>query len=170
MATKRITLLTGLIVPDEAGGVGIERVDTNFFTTDIYPHLLVRFSDAGEAARYLYGSRSLPADIVSSVEVETVWSSPATSGTLDMDFGYRVVTGDDSESFAITTEEQAINATDVVSGTARRRQILTFTSLTAANFHADATLKWRLSRDSAGGSDIADNIFIFDVRLKYDDA
>lgn len=170
MATQRRPILGFATIADNSGDVRLEPISAFFDTVSpLYDPLIWTFLDAANAERFLYGSFDVPEDYVGTPEIEMIWSTIPTTGTMDFDFGYRVTDGDTTESFDITTDGQRVNITDAAAGTARRRQVATFTGLTAANFHKNATVFFRLSRDSAVAGDIVNSIWLFGLRFKYSD-
>lgn len=142
-AFYRDLLLGSSINPDTSGNVFLEPY-TNKATNDIFRHNVWVFNNP-TADEDLYGAFELPAACSSGASLRFVWTSTATTGTLQYSFAYRVVTGDDTNSLDQATVQETVAGSDTAPGATDRRMEVTITP-TNSNFSTAGTVLWRLRR------------------------
>lgn len=116
------------------------------------PTLAIGFKD-GAVVPTLAGAFEVPESwTAKTLALQIVWTTSSISGTVDWNFRYKAVAGDDAATLDVARTaydtEAFTNQTDAAPTTARNRLEKSIT-LTAANFAADTTILWELWRDSA---------------------
>jgi len=150
MATHRIPILGWNTLPDTSGSVFFEPYPTKA-TNDRWDHGHWVFNDTATRLE-LYSLFNVPKNYVGTASIIVVWTSTATSGNVVLDFDYRAVAGNDTESLDQTTQDEQLTVTDAAPGAANRR-LETSMSVTSSNLVADDTVEFLIARDGASGSD-----------------
>lgn len=132
--------------PDTSGNVFIEPYATKA-TNDFFKQNVVVFNNP-TADELLYGSFELPVGATSGSVFKLVYTSTATTGTVQWSLKYRVVTGDDTNSLDQTTAVETVSVSDTAPTATDRRMEITFTP-TNSNFATAGTVQWILTRVDA---------------------
>jgi len=129
--------------PDTSGNVFLEPYTVKA-TNDIFRHNVWVFNNP-TADLDLYGAFELPVACSSGSAFRMVWTSTATTGTLQYSLAYRVVTADDTNSLDQGTVQETVTGSDTAPGATDRRMEVTI-SPTNSNFATAGTVLWRLRR------------------------
>ena len=129
--------------PDTSGNVFLEPY-ANKATNDFFKQNVWVFNNPS-ADEKLYGSFELPAACSSGSAFKAVWTSTATSGTLQYSLAYRVITGDDTNSLDQSSAVETVTGNDTAPGAANRRMEVTITP-TNSNFATAGTVQWIFTR------------------------
>lgn len=168
MATRRVSILNGLWVPDASGEVYYVPLSA-LATNDLWEHLVAAFED-GSTRTGLRGSFTVPEEYVDTANLIIVWATSATSGDVEWDFDYRAVGGNDLESLDQATAQESVNTNDTAGSAAWERMEISI-ALTDTNLVAGDTVQCELFRDkSDAGDTIAATVAVFDVLLEFADA
>ncbi len=165
MATHRIPILGFNTLPDTSGNVYFDAYP-NLATNDIWDHGHWVFANPS-ADISLYGVFNVPKNYSSNAKIVVVWTSTVTSGNFGIEFAYRAVGGDDSESLDQNTAQETVNDTDVAPGATDRRMEKSL-SLTSANLAADDTVEFRLTRDDSADT-LAGAVQLVQLLFEYTD-
>lgn len=165
MATHRIPILGFNTMPDASGQVYFEPYNVKA-TNDFWRHGHWVF-DNPSADRHLYGVFNVPKNFVGSAVIVVVWTSTVTSGNFGIEFAYRGITGNDSESLDQATAVETVNTTDVAPGATDRRMEISL-SLTSSNLAADDTVEFRFTRDDSADT-LAGSVQIVQLLFEYAD-
>lgn len=140
MATKRISILNGSVLPDATGNVYLDSLNS-MNANDFYPSLAWAFADT--ATRLLLrGSFRVPPDYVGTAVIGVVWATTATSGNSDWEWDYRAIA--DGESADPATNQESVDLSpDAAPGTACLLEYST-ASLTSSNLAAHDIVQWAL--------------------------
>lgn len=165
MATYRTPILGASTYPETTGSVYFDYYP-NIATNDIFKHGVWVFATPS-ADESLFGVFNVPKNYIGNAKIIAVWSSTATSGTLGVEFAYRAVGGNDSESLDQATVQETVNTTDSAPTAANNRMEVEV-SLTSANLAADDTIEFRFTRDDSADS-IAAAIYVVQLLFQYTD-
>ena len=166
MATHVISILGASVQPDSTGLCWLEPFDVAA-TNDLYRHLIIRLKDPTANQHGFYGSFYIPNNYVSAPAIIPVWTTTATTGTVQWRFSYRAVGGDDAESLDQSTHQQQATGSDVAPGAALR-MLKPSISLTAANFAIGDLVTYLFERLNASDTLAADAL-IHDLLFQYSD-
>lgn len=129
--------------PDASGNVFLEPYPIKA-TNDFWKYNVWTFNSPS-ADEHLYGSFELPAPCSSGSAFKLVWTSTATTGTLQYALAYRVIAADDTNSLDQATAVETVTGSDTAPGATDRRMEVTI-SPTNSNFSSAGTVQWRLTR------------------------
>src|SRR6187399_227306 len=104
MATHRIPILGGQTNPETTGDVYLWPY-VNTATNLFWKHLFWNIIDSDLDVK-LYGVFNVPKNYVGTATLVVVWTSAVISGNFGIEFGYRAVGGNDSESLDQATAQQ----------------------------------------------------------------
>ena len=167
MATHRISMLRGDLLPDTSGNTFWEPATVKF-TNDRWKYGVWIFNDTATRLE-LFGTFNVPRNYVGTALIKVVWTATAVAGNVVWDFDYRGVGGDDAESLDQTLEQEALTVTDVAPTAALRRLEASMT-VTSANLAVDDTVQFLISRDGVSASDtMAAAAILHDVIFQYND-
>jgi hypothetical protein len=166
MATFRKSIIDWRVAPDASGNC-FPQLYPLVATNDFWNNLFFNFNEPA-ADIYLYGAFEVPGNYVGSAKLIVVWTSQTTSGNFGIEFAYRAVGGNDSESLDQATAQETVNTTDVAPGATDRRMEISV-NLTSGNLAAGDTVEWRFARDDSADS-IAGVVQIVDLLFEYADA
>ncbi len=166
MATHRIPILSGNTYPDTSGNCYLNPYN-NLATNDIWRQLHWNFANPSADIK-LYGAFNVPKNYVGTAALIVVWTSTVTSGNFGIEFAYRAVGGNDSESLDQNTAQETVNTTDVAPGATDRRMEISL-SLTSANLAADDTVEYYFARDDSADT-LAGIVQVVDLFFQYSDA
>lgn len=146
-------------------------------TNDVWgPGLILRYDEDGNNNAQLTtrvlatGFFTVPNNYVGSPKIYVIWTSTITSGNAVIDFEYRAVGGDDSESLDQAGTQESLTVTDAAPGAANRR-LTPSVSLTAGNLAAQDTVEFNVGFDGTDGSDtLAGARLIVNLVFEYADA
>jgi hypothetical protein len=172
MATHEISLLNASLFPSANAQVYTETADVQMGANDVWRYRVWVFASPTSGQAFgLHGSFTLPLNYVGTPVLVIVWNSTATSGNVRTRFSYRAVGGDGAESLDQAGNQESVNGTDTVAGTARYRMTQTY-SLTAGNFSPGDTVQWFFERweDASNLDTMAAAMFVHDILLQYADA
>lgn len=167
MATHRVSILDG----------SVRSMAVNAFpepysvkaTNDFWQMLVWIFNDTATKDE-IAGRFNVPKDYVGTANLVVVWTTTATSGDVEWDFGYRAVGGNDAESLDQATAQEAVNSNDTAPSAAHERMEISI-ALTDSNFAVDDTVTWRLGRDGTDAGDtISAAVILVDLIFEYSDA
>lgn len=175
MATHRISLLGPNTAPDSSGNIW-QDLYSRLATNDVWPFGVFNFggtisNNTAPTTRIgLYGTVEVPQNYVGTAAIIAVWTATITTGDVALDFDYRAVGGNDSESLDQAGTQESVSATDTAPGAANRR-METSLALTSANLAAGDTLEWGFFRDGTDAADtMAGTLILVDLLLSYADA
>ena len=168
MATHRIPILGFATVPDNTGecyqhpyseGAGVVNA-----IGDPMP-----FWFENTANRHGFGGVfSVPQNYSSAANLIVIWTCNPTSGSVEWDFDYIAVGGNDTEDLDGTLDE-SVNAADVAPSAAHERLEISI-SLTDGNFAAGDTVLFLFARDGTDAGDtLAGDAFLFGLEFEYSD-
>lgn len=166
MATHRIPILGFNTMPDTSGNVYFDSYP-NLATNDLWDHGHWCFANPS-ADLHLHGVFAVPQNYVGTAKIIVVWTSTVTSGNFGIEFAYRAVGGDDSESLDQNSAQETVNDTDVAPGATDRRMEKSL-SLTSANLAAGDTVEFRFTRDDSADS-LAGIVQLVQLLFEYADA
>jgi len=168
MATYNFSVL-GMIQIDASGRCWIEPYDLAA-TNDIFRHPIIRLKDPASGNQHgFYGTFWVPNNYVSSPVIVPIWTATATSGNCRMNFAYRAIGGDNTESLDQSSLQESVSVTDAAPGAAHRRMTPPI-SLTAGNFAAQDTIEYYFSRfDDSGVDTMAADMLLHDLIFQYAD-
>lgn len=159
MATHRVPIFNGAMVPDNSGKVWVEQLSV-LGSNDQWRQFVVRISQSGANNDQLstkvgvYGAFNVPKNYVGTAQLVIYWTATVTSGNKVFDFDYRAISGDDSESIDQSGTQEAVTGTDAMPSASFERNVLTI-NLTSSNLAADDYVEFFLAEDGADGSDTA---------------
>lgn len=168
MATHRIPILGFGAIPDDSGNVFLEPYSIKA-TNKVWGRLVWIFNDSGTRIGLKCGF-TVPKNYVGSAKIIVVWTTTATTGDWEIDFDYRAVGGNDSESLDQAGTQESVNIADTAPSAAHERMEASLT-LTAGNFAADDEVTFEFFRDGLDGGDtMAAAAILFDLLFEYADA
>jgi hypothetical protein len=150
--------------PDTSGNVYWEPAAIKR-TNDFFQEGVWVFNNPS-ADESLYGSIELPRGSAGNAAINIIWSSTATSGTVQWSFAYRVITADDTNSLDQSSAVQTATNSDTAPTAANRRMVTAMT-VTDANFGTAGTLQWKLTRVDASDT-LAAAVMVTALNLSYD--
>lgn len=170
MATHQISMLGFNVLPDSTGRCFVESYSVKA-TNDLFRHLVVVLNDpSGGQAHGIYGQFLVPQNYVGSAKVKPFWTSTATAGNCKMDYDYRAIGGDDSESLDQATFQENLTVTDAAPSAANERNVPEM-SFTSSNLAAGDTVEFYFTREDGGGTDtMAAAATLHDLIFEYADA
>lgn len=168
MATRRKSMLGWATVPDSTGEVFLEPYPIKA-TNDVWKNLVIVFNDSGTRIG-IYGVFDVPQDYVDTANVVWVWTATAVVGDVELDFEYRAVGGNDTESLDQAGTQESVNQNDTAPSAIHERMELT-DALTDGNFAAGDTVTFFAARDGTDGGDtMAAAMLLFGLFFEYNDA
>ncbi len=167
-ATHRIPILGWATVPESSGNVFLEPYDIKA-TNDLFKRLIFNFTDTATQDSVM-GSFTVPQNYVGTANLVIVWTAIATSDTVQWDFAYRAVGGNDTESFDQASYQEEVTGDDQAPSAVNERMEFTI-ALTDGNFAAGDNVSFTISRDGSDGADaMAESALLFELYFEYDDA
>ena len=167
MSTQRIAILGFGTVPDDSGDAFFEPYAVKA-ANDQWKRLVGVLNDTTSRVGF-YGGFVVPKNYVGSPKIIVVWTSTATTGDVELDFDYRAVGGDDTESLDQTGTQESVNVNDTAPSAVHER-LEAALSLTAGNLAADDEVEFGLFRDGTDSGDtMAASAIIFSVLFEYSD-
>lgn len=167
MATHRIPILGFNTVPDNGGDVFFEPYTIKAIN-DVWGYLVAVFNDTA-ARDGLRGKFNVPENYVGSANVLVRWTSTAIAGDVELDFDYRTVGGDDTESLDQAGTQESVNINDTAPSAANER-MTAILPLTDGNFAAGDEVQFELFRDGTDAGDtLAAAITVHGVMFEYSD-
>lgn len=166
MATHRTPILGPATFPDTSGNV-FQDTYPNYATNDVFKHLHWIFNNPTADIK-LFGTFNVQKNYVGTAALIVVWTSTVTSGNFGIEFAYRAVGGNDTESLDQTTVQETVNTTDVAPGATDRRMEISL-SLTSGNFAADDTVEFYFARDDSADT-LAGIVQLVGLYFQYADA
>lgn len=139
---------------------------TAFATNDVWKHRVWAFNNPS-ADISMYGAVDVPNNYVGSAALIVVWTSTVTSGDFAVQFDYRAIGGNDTESFDQATAQETVNGTDTAPSATDERMEFSI-ALTAGNFAAGDTVEWIYSRDDSADT-LAGIVLVKNVFFQYSD-
>ena len=168
MATHRISILRGDLLPDVTGNTFWEPATVKF-TNDRWKYGVWIFNDTATRLE-LFGTFNVPKNYIGTALIKVVWTSTAITGNAVWDFDYRGVGGDDAESLDQLGEQEALTVTDAAPTTALFRLEASMT-ITSANLAVDDTVQFLIARDGVDAAEtLAAAAILHDVIFQYNDA
>lgn len=168
MAVFRLPILSARSKPEAGGDVRLEPASQHL-TTGLYDHLIVVFDDTATRDG-IHGIFTVPQNYVGTANLVLVWTANAITGSVEWDFDYRAIGGNDLETLDPTTDQESVNAADVAPSAVFERMEISI-SLTDANFAAGDVVPFTLFRD---GTDAGDTLvaaaLLFAAYFEYADA
>lgn len=170
MATHRVSIINAYTKPDNNGNTVFEPAALNFGANDRYQHMLIAFKSQ-TLKEGIGGKFTVPKNYVGTAKIIIVWSTTATAGDVDWEFGYTAVSGDAAETLDPSTDQEVpADATDTAAGTARFKQEISI-ALTSGNLAADDEVLFNFYRDAAAAGDtLAATAYLFALLFEYVDA
>ena len=170
MAKHRIPIFGFATNPDATGDVFQEPYSIKAIN-DRWKHLPYVFND-GAAAEFLFGLFDVPVNYFGLPKFVVVWTSGTVAGNIVFDAAYRAVGGSDVESLDQTGQsEQVLGASGISGPYIINERMVTLITLTAANFAAEDTVEYEISRDPTDANDTkAAAITVHGVLFEYTDA
>jgi hypothetical protein len=166
MATHRISVF-GTLFPDASGSVFPE-LSSVALTNDLHPSELLRFKDTATKIS-ASGLFNVPHNYVGTPKLYPVWTANATTNNVVWETKFTKIGGDDTTSLDPSAVTETASVTDAAPTAAFRRLIPAIT-LTGANYAADDTVEFTISRDGSSGSDtMAADALLFDLIFEYTD-
>jgi len=166
MATHRIPILGWQTAPDTSGNCYLNSY-INLATNDFWRHLHWNFANPSADIK-LYGIFNVPKNYVGTAALIVNWTSTVTSGNFGIEFGYRAVGGNDTESLDQATAQETVNTTDVAPGAGDRLMEISL-SLTSSNIVADDKVEFYFARDDSADT-LAGIVQLVDLYFQYADA
>ena len=155
----------GAVGADNSGEVFPERYTVEA-TNDVWDLPIWVFAD-GSTRTGFHGGFTVPDDYASGANLVVTWTSVATTGDWEIDFDYRAVGGNDSESLDQSGTQESVNANDTAPSAANERMKITI-ALTDGNFAAGDFVEFFFARDkSDAGDTIAAKVLLFDLEFEY---
>lgn len=171
MATRRISILTGMVKPDNVGNVYQEPYDIKA-TNDNWQPLVWIFADSA-LRDALHGAVEIPLNYAGTgtAQIIIVWTAVVTTGNVVWDIDYRAVGGNDTESLDQATAQESLTVTDAAPAATVNNRLEALMTITTANIAAGDTLLFKVCRDGTDGADtMASSAILVDVLLSYEDA
>lgn len=138
-------------------------------TNDVWDFLVWVFNDTATRDK-LSGKFNVPKNYVGTANLIIVWTAQVTAGDVEIDFDYRAVGGNDTESLDQTGSQQSVNSNDTAPSAVNERMEISI-ALTDGNFSADDTVEFSLFRDGTDAGDtIAGAVTLIDLLFEYADA
>ena len=164
MATRRLSII-GSLNPDSSGNVWWEP-SSIALANDRYPGLLLRYKDTATKIK-ASGSFTVPKDYANSPKLIIIWAINVTTGNVVWNAETKPIAS--GESMDPSTDDDAVNVTSAVPGTALLQAVSSMT-LSAA-YVADDHVQFSIDRDGTSGSDTAvADALVWDVLFEYSDS
>ena len=170
MATHRLPILGWAVKPDASGDVFFEPAAVKA-TNDFFQGMVLVFNDSG-ADDECFGRFNVPPNYVGTANLVIVWTTTATTGDVEWGIAYRAVGGNDTESLdQATAQESLLSGNNDTAPSATDERMEFSIALTDANFAADDTVQFILSREGLDAGDtLGAAVRVFDLFFEYADA
>lgn len=169
MATHQIPILTAHTSPDASGGVFFEPYNVKA-TNDVFRHLVLVFNNS-TAVEGVYGAFVVPQNYVGTPVVTVLWTTIGSppSGAIKLDFDYRAIGGNDTESLDQASFQESLTVTTTAPSATDERVESSFT-LTGSNLAAGDIVEYFLTRESSNAADtLSAAITVHGVVFQYTD-
>lgn len=171
MATHSIDIIGWATSPDTSGDVFFEPYSIKMGAGRWDEMQVCIFNDTA-ARDGLQGRFRVPENYVGTANLIIDWTpDTGTSGDVEWDFEYRAVAAGTSpqQSFAQTTQDEAVNAADTANAVDVRESLSI--SLTDGNFATGDIVQWELFRDGTDAGDtMSGAAILFGLYFEYADA
>ncbi len=168
MATHRIPIIGHATKPDDTGDC-TQQSFAEIATNGVWDFLVWVFGST-TVRHGFYGTFTVPENYVAGAKIVVSWSTDQTTGTVEWDFDYRAVGGDDTESLDQTGTQETVNVGDVAPSAIWERMNVDL-SLTDGNFNPGDTVEFYMVRDGTDGGDNLGGVggVLFTLEFVYTD-